>query len=62
MRGVMAKIDSAQFPHELINIQLAPQVSKLNCPLDKLHQRTAPGGFQLENFVPDPALNVVELE
>jgi hypothetical protein len=62
MRGMMAKINAAQFPHELTDIQLAPQVSELKCPLNKLHQRMAPGGFHLEYFVPDPALNVVELE
>ena len=62
MRGMMAKINAAQFPHELINIQFGPQVSKLHCPLDKLHQRMAPCGFHLEDFVPDPPLNVVELE
>jgi hypothetical protein len=62
MRGMMAEINAAQFPHELINVQLAPQVSKLNRSLDELHQRLAPCGLHLEYFVPDPALDVVELE
>jgi hypothetical protein len=62
MRGMMTKIDAAQFPHELINVQLAPQVSELNCPLNESHQRMAPCGFHLEYFVPDPPLDVVELE
>ena len=62
MRCMMAEINAAQFPNELIDVQFAPQVAKLNCPLEQLHQRVAPCGFHLEYFVPDPPFNVVELK
>ena len=62
MGGVMSQIDTAQFPYELIDVQSGSQVAKLDCPPDKLHQSTAPCSFHLEYLVPDPALDVVELE
>ena len=62
MRGMMAKINAAQFPHELINVELAPQVSELNCPLNKSQQGETPCGFHFEYLVPDPPLDVIELE
>ena len=48
MRGMMDEIDAAQFPYELIDIQLVAQASKRDCPHNTLHAHMAPRSFHLE--------------
>jgi hypothetical protein len=62
VRGVMAQIYAAQFPHELVHIQAAPQLTERYRLANYLGQQIPPFAFHLLDFVPDWTFNVVELE
>jgi hypothetical protein len=62
MRRVMTQINSRELPHELLDIEIATQVSKTHGALNELGQQAAPLSFHLEDLVSDPALDVIELE
>ena len=62
MRRMMREIDAAQFPYELIDIQIAAQMSKFNGALNELGEKLPPPGFHLENLVADASFDVVEFE
>ncbi len=62
MCRVMPEINSGELPHELLDIEIATQMSKTHGLLNEFGQQTAPLTFHLEDLVPDPALDVIELE
>jgi len=62
MCRVMAEIDSAKLPNELIHIEVSTQVSSIDGLPDKLAQQLAPLAFHCQYLVPDRALYVIELE
>jgi hypothetical protein len=62
MGRVMTQIDSAELPHELVHIEILPEMSQVDGALNKFGQREAPLTFHLEDLVPHVALDVVELE
>ncbi len=62
MGGVMTQVDAAKFPHELVHIEVPPEMSQIDGALNEFGQREAPLTFHLEDLVPDAALDVVELK
>jgi hypothetical protein len=62
MRRVMPQVNSGQLPHELIDIEITPQMSKIDGALNELGQKAAPGAFHFQDLVPDPALDIIKLE
>ena len=62
MRRVMTQVNAAEFPHELLDIEIATQMSNLDRSLNEFGQQSAPLTFHFQDFVPDPALDVIELE
>ena len=62
MGRVMTQVDAAELPHKLVNIEVPPEMSEIDGALNEFGQREAPLSFHLEDFVPDAALDVVELE
>jgi hypothetical protein len=62
MGRVMTQVNAAKLPHELIHIEVAPEMTNVHGALNEFGQREAPLTLHLENLVPDAALDVVELE
>ena len=62
MRRMMREIDAAQFPYELIDIEIAAQMSKLNRALNELGEKLPPPGFHFENLVADASFDIVEFK
>ena len=62
MRRVMTQINPGELPYELLDIEIATQMSELDGALNQISQQAAPLTFHLEDFVPDPALDVIKLE
>ena len=62
MGGVMTQVNAAKLPHELVNIEVPPEMSQRDGAMNEFGQREAPLTFHLEDLIPDAALDVVELE
>ena len=62
MRRVMPQVNARELPDELVHVEIAPQMPKINRAPDQLGQQATPFAFHLEDLVPDPALDVVEFE
>ena len=62
MRRVMTEINSGKLPHELLDIEIATQMPKTHGALREFGQQPAPLTLHLQDLVPDPALNVIELK
>ena len=62
MGGVMPEVDTAELPHELVHVEVSPKMSQVDGALNEFSQHEAPLTFHLEDFVPDAALDVVELK
>jgi hypothetical protein len=62
MGRVMPQVDATELPHELVNIEVPPEMSEIDGALNEFGQGEAPLTFHLEYFVPDAAFDVVELE
>ena len=62
MRRVMTQINAGELPHELFDIEIATQMSKTHGTRNEFGQQAAPLTFHFQDLVPDPALDVVELE
>jgi hypothetical protein len=62
MRRVMAQVNPAQLPNELIDIQALAQVPAMDGLLNKLFQQGTPFAFHREDLISDRAFDVVEFE
>ena len=62
MGRVMTQVDAAKLPHELVHIEIPPEMSQIDGALNEFGQRDAPLTFHLEDLVPYAAFDVVELE
>ena len=50
MGGVMTQVDAAEFPHELVHIEVPPEMSQRDGALNKFGQGEAPLTFHLEDL------------
>lgn len=58
----MAKIDAEQFPHDLADIEIAPQMAVCNSLRNKRRQQCSPAGLDLQNLIVDHALHAIVFE
>ncbi len=62
LAGVVAQVDAAQFPDELLDVEVGPEVPQLDGPAGEAFQHAPPLGLNLDDLVADGAFDVVELE
>ena len=58
----MTQIDSAQLPHELVDIQVVAKMLYIDGTLNKVGQQAAKLALHFQNLAADAALDVIELE
>jgi hypothetical protein len=59
---VVTQIDATELPDELFDIEIVTQVPQVDGVLNQFGQQAAKFAFQFQDFVPDTALYVIELE
>src|SRR5258708_3503862 len=62
MCGMMPQVDTAELPHELVNIEVAAKVPEIDCALNELGQRDAPLTFHFKDLVLGGASNAMDLK
>jgi hypothetical protein len=59
---MMAQINSAKLPDELLDIQVSAQVSVTDCLVKELRQQFAPLTLHNEDMLPHRTLGIIQLE